>query len=97
MPNSLMFYEAGITRYFEDHYNYISLTAGTGKYPDVGNIIPQDLLVTAKQSIGGNVSGQFGVTECLYLRWGVGYAKIAYPFEINRYTWDGKIGLLWRF
>jgi YaiO family outer membrane protein len=96
-PNSLKFYEAGMTKYFEDQYNYVSLSVSTGRFPSIGDIIPLDQLVTAKQSIGGNLSGQFGMTECLYLRWGFGYARIVYPYEINRYTYDGKIGLLWRF
>lgn len=96
-PQSLNFYEAGITRYFSDTHNYVRLGINSGKLPDIGDLPPLDALIVAKQEYGINLSGQFLMTKCLYLRWGLGYLKLIYPNSLHRYISDASLGLLWRF
>jgi YaiO family outer membrane protein len=96
-PQSLNFYEGGITRYFSDTHHYVRLSINSGKLPDIGDLPPLDALIIAQQEYGANLSGQFGMTTCFYLRWGLGYAKLVYPNNLHRYISDANIGLLWRF
>lgn len=96
-PQSLMFYEAGLTRYFSDRYNYARVSINSGKLPDIGDLPPIDQLIVARQRPGINLGGQFAMMKCLYLRWGIGYAKVIYPNNLNRYICDAGLGLLWRF
>jgi YaiO family outer membrane protein len=96
-PGALMFYEIGMMKYAGDRDNYLKLTASTGKFPSIGDVVPLNQLFIAKQALGVNVGGQFSVIRHVYLRWGIGYARIMYPNDLNRYITDGNIGLLWRF
>lgn len=96
-PGALMFYEIGIMRYAADRDNYMKLTVSSGKFSSLGEVIPLDQLAIARQAFGVNLGGQLGMNECLYLRWGIGYAKTIYPNDVNRYTTDANLGLLWRF
>jgi len=96
-PGAQMFYEAGIMQYYEDEYNYLKFTVNSGRMPTIGDVIPLDQLFIAREALGVNLSGQTPLIKHLYFRWGIGYARILYPNDLNRYITDGRIGLLWRF
>jgi len=91
-PKSVALYEAGITRYFSDPKNQITLRLNAGRVPDIGDLPPLDQMIVAKQ-LGVILYGQYGFVESLYLRLGFGYTHLVYPTVVREIT-SGMIGLL---
>jgi YaiO family outer membrane protein len=95
-PQATDFYEIGIRHYFQDKNNYLALRVGVGKSPDLGDLPPLNQIIIIS-SRGFSLSGQYALTQTLFLKGGVGYVRQLFPSGLVREITDGSLGFAWQF
>lgn len=96
-PVDTMLYVAGARRYFSDENNYLNFRIGAGRIPDIGDVPPLDQMIIVNQKIGVGLDGQVSLNKNLFLKLGVGYAKLAYPAGFIREITDVSFGIVGLF
>lgn len=93
-PRNVLFCELAFRHYFSNSDNYITLSAGVGKLPDIGDLPPLDrMIVLDQKSFGFN--GQVSITKTLFFKYGAWYAKQIFPSGLKRRITDVNIGMVW--
>lgn len=95
-PKATYFYELGWRKYFSDENTYISLIGSAGRLPDIGDVPPLDKMIVIKQQ-GVGFSGQYALSNTIFLKYGAGYLQQFFPSGLHRRITDGSVGLVWRF
>lgn len=95
-PKPANFIEVGLSRYFTDENTYLSVKAGAGKMPDIGDLPPLDEIITLKTYLI-NVTGQMALNKSLFLRGWVGYTKQEFDTGNLRELFDVAGEIIWRY
>lgn len=95
-PKSTDYYEFNVRRYFSDKNTFITLRAGIGKYPDIGDVAPlNQILILSANSL--RLDGQLPIYRDLFLKGGVGFSKQYFPSGTIRDITDASLGIAWQF
>ena len=94
--NSSILYNATVRRYLNNPDNFISLTAGSGRSPDIADLLTVNFIVINNNFVTLNY--QFPIlNHQMFIDLGAGYQRWRYPSQLIRSLYDGKIGLKYRF
>jgi YaiO family outer membrane protein len=95
-PKSSDYFEVGIRRFFCNEKTYVSLKAGTGKYPDIGDLPPlNDIIILSANSL--SIDGQIPIQNNIFLKGQLGYVRQVYHSGNVREITDGSLGVTWQF
>lgn len=93
--NSIL-YTGTLRRYFATNDHFLSLTAGTGRSPDLSDLITVNFIVIKNNFV--NLNYEFPVfNHSLILNVGGGYTRWVYPSDLVRELYTASLGIKHRF
>lgn len=87
---------AKMRRYFITDDHYIGFTVGTGRSPDLADLLTVNFIVIRNNFINANYTFPL-CHHRLLVDLGLGYQRWQYPSNLIRNLYDGTVGLRYRF